>query len=270
MHPIPMRAAWATDVHLEFVEDAPRDEFCAALRDTGADCVLLTGDIGQADSTREHLERIAAAVDRPVYFVLGNHDYYGGSIASVRDAMERCCRESAHLHWLNSVGVIGFPPHTSLVGHDGWADGRLGDYAGSDVELNDYYVIDDFKGREGPERLEVLHRLGDEAARHFRRVLPEALAHHRSVVALTHVPPFREACWHEGKLSNGNWLPHFTCQAAGDAMIEVMRAHPGRELLVLCGHTHGAGEAEILPNLRVLTGGARYGAPVVQRVFEWA
>jgi len=39
---------------------------------------------------------------------------------------------------------------------------------------------------------------------------------------------------------------------------------------VLCGHTHGAGEAEILPNLRVLTAGARYGAPVVQRALEWA
>jgi len=131
-------------------------------------------------------------------------------------------------------------------------------------------VIDDFKGLDKQGRLELLHRLGDEAARHFRRVLPEALARHRRVVALTHVPPFREACWHEGRLSNGNWLPHFTCKAAGDAMVEVMRAHPDRELLVLCGHTHGAGEAEVLPNLRVRTGGARYGAPVVQRVFEWA
>lgn len=32
------------------------------------------------------------------------------------------------------------------------------------------------------------------------------------------------------------------------------------------GHTHGGGEADILPNLRVLTGGARYGNPTVQRV----
>jgi hypothetical protein len=99
--------------------------------------------------------------------------------------------------------------------------------------------------------------------------LPEALARQRRVVALTHVPPFREACWHEGRLSNGNWLPHFTCTAAGDAMAVVRRAHPDRELLVLCGHTHGAGEAEVLPNLRVRTGGAVYGAPVVERVLEW-
>jgi predicted MPP superfamily phosphohydrolase len=37
---------------------------------------------------------------------------------------------------------------------------------------------------------------------------------------------------------------------------------------MLCGHTHGGGEAEMLPNLRVLTGPATYGRPEVQRVVE--
>ncbi len=45
-----------------------------------------------------------------------------------------------------------------------------------------------------------------------------------------------------------------------------MEAHPDREMTVLCGHTHGEGEAQILPNLKVLTGGAEYGKPKVQRV----
>ena len=42
-----------------------------------------------------------------------------------------------------------------------------------------------------------------------------------------------------------------------------------RELLVLCGHTHGSGETQILDNLHVLTGGAKYGEPAIQRVFEF-
>src|SRR3954452_20529740 len=45
-----------------------------------------------------------------------------------------------------------------------------------------------------------------------------------------------------------------------------MAAHPGCEMTVLCGHTHSPGEASILPNLRVLTAGADYGRPVVQRI----
>ncbi len=36
----------------------------------------------------------------------------------------------------------------------------------------------------------------------------------------------------------------------------------------MCGHTHGEGEAQILPNLKVLTGGATYGEPTLQRVLE--
>ena len=49
-------------------------------------------------------------------------------------------------------------------------------------------------------------------------------------------------------------------------MAEAVAAHPGCSTTVLCGHTHSAGEARVLPNPRVLTGGAEYGRPDVQRV----
>jgi len=39
-------------------------------------------------------------------------------------------------------------------------------------------------------------------------------------------------------------------------------------ITTLCGHTHSPGEASILPNLTVLTGGAVYGQPVIQRMLE--
>jgi hypothetical protein len=88
------------------------------------------------------------------------------------------------------------------------------------------------------------------------------------VIAVTHVPPFREAAWYEGRTSDDNFLPHFSCKAAGDAMLRVMNSNPQCNLLVLCGHTHGSGEANLLNNLKVLTGKAVYGSPEVQRVFE--
>jgi hypothetical protein len=134
--------------------------------------------------------------------------------------------------------------------------------------LNDWGLIGEFGGfEEDPgERLAKLHALGDEARDHFRSVLPAALDRFRHVIALTHVPPFREACWYRHQISDDHWLPHFTCKVAGDALAEAMAARPAREMTVLCGHTHGAGEAQVLPNLRVLTGGAAYGAPTVQRV----
>ena len=136
--------------------------------------------------------------------------------------------------------------------------------------LNDYRLIEELSGLDERERLGQLHALGDEAAAHFRAVLPEALARFRRLIVLTHVPPFREACWHQGRISDDDWLPHFSCRAVGDVLAEAMAAHPECEMTVLCGHTHSPGEAQILPNLRVLTGGAVYGRPAIQRVLSAA
>lgn len=49
-----------------------------------------------------------------------------------------------------------------------------------------------------------------------------------------------------------------------------MRARPDRDLTVLCGHTHGRGYVEVLPNLRVKTGGATYGSPAIEEVLTVA
>jgi 3',5'-cyclic-AMP phosphodiesterase len=98
------------------------------------------------------------------------------------------------------------------------------------------------------------------------RVLPEALERFERVILLLHVPPFREACWHEGAVSGDDWLRHFGCKAVGEVILKYMRKHRDRRLLVLCGHTHSSGEIRPLRNVRVLTGGAAYGAPAVARV----
>jgi hypothetical protein len=84
------------------------------------------------------------------------------------------------------------------------------------------------------------------------------------------VPPFRESCWHKGKISDDDWLPHFACKAVGDVLLNAMRQWPDRQMTVLCGHTHSSGEALILPNLKVFTGAAEYGRPIVQTVLEIA
>ncbi len=264
------RLAWLTDVHLNFLRSAARNAFIERLAGTEADAFLVGGDIGESHDVVKYLVALRAGVGRPLYFVLGNHDFYRGTIAGVRAAVRETCRRLPDLHWMPDAGIVELTESTCLIGHDGWGDGRLGDYQGSDVLLNDFALIGEFGGfHEGSaERLARLHALGDEAAAHFRALLPDALARFRRVVVLTHVPPFRESCWHEGTLSDDRWLPFFSCKAVGDALIEAMAAAPDRQMTVLCGHTHGSGEAQILPNLRVLTGGAAYGKPTIQRVLE--
>jgi Icc-related predicted phosphoesterase len=270
-----MRLAWLTDIHLNFASIPARRALMESL-DEACDALVITGDIGESRSVAGFLRELELMLRRPIYFVLGNHDFYHSSIAETREAVSRQAADSEHQVYLTAEGVIGLTPQTALIGHDGWADGRLGDFDGSDVILNDYALIDELRFWTDAGEFEkhkvrdILLQLGDNAAAQLEAKLVAATSDYRHIIAATHVPPFRESVWYDGRLSDDNWLPHFSCRAAGDAMRCVMQSKPECDLLVLCGHTHGGGESQPLENLRVLTGSAKYGAPAIQRVVEVA
>lgn len=264
-----MKVAWLTDIHLEFLNKATRALFVRSLRDAAPDILLISGDIAQAPSLEEHLTYLAREVMRPIYFVLGNHDFYLGSIAEVRADVRKFTAQENGLHWLGAGGVVRLTNRTNLVGHDGWCDGRLGDYQHSGVRLNDFLLIDELSNLSKEALFETLNRLGDEAAAHFRRTLPEALETADHVVVVTHVPPFRESAWYNGRPCDPYWLPFFSCKAVGDVLSEFMQQYPNRRMTVLCGHTHGGGTSQILPNLTTVTGPAEYRSPVIQTIFDF-
>ncbi|MGE0353979.1 MAG: metallophosphoesterase [Gemmatimonadales bacterium] len=259
-----MSLLWLTDIHLEFLSPVELKRFLVRLAQARGDALLITGDISQAPTLEAHLRILERLLERPIYFVLGNHDFYSGSIAGVRTLATRLTRESPHTRWLPAVGVVPLSFDTALVGHDGWADARLGDPVNSRAVLNDFKLIEDFVGLELADRTALQHRLGDEAAAYLRSVLPAALRDYRRVIVATHVPPFAEASWHMGRMSDEDWLPHFACKATGDVLRQMMEDYPDREMLVLCGHTHSPHEVRIRPNLVVRSGGAKYGEPGVQ------
>lgn len=263
-----MKVAWLTDLHLNFLRPAERVDFLGHVRDLSPDALLISGDIGEARDVLHFLNQMLFAWPFPIYFVLGNHDFYFGSIADVRQRVKALCDEHPRLHYLTHCGVLELASGVGLLGHDGWADARLGDYERSNVMLNDYRLIAELAGYSKQTRLPVLRAMGQAAAEHVREHLQSAVAAYRTIYLVTHVPPFREACWHEGRISDDEWLPHFSCQAVGEAILEVMRPRPECQLIVLCGHTHSSGQTQPLPNVRVLTGRAVYGSPEVQRSFE--
>jgi predicted phosphodiesterase len=260
------KVAWLTDIHLEFCKPSEVISFCQEVVAAQPDVVLIGGDIGVASTLADLLATLAQHIERPIYFVLGNHDFYGGSITQIRHIMPQIARQSPWLNWLPASGIVELSQSTALIGHGAYADGRLGDGIRSQVQLNDYFYIEEFIGLPQIDRFAKLNALGDEAANYFRTLLPQALARYPKLLLLTHVPPFREACWHEGRLSDDDFLPHFSCQAVGEVLREIMQAHPQCQMTVLCGHTHGAGEAHILPNLQVKTGGTTYGQPEIQEM----
>lgn len=274
-----MKLAWLTDIHLNFVSSDEQRRLSIQLADSAADAFVIGGDIAEADSFTEALQMLADCVQRPVYFVLGNHDYYRSSIAAVRDDATQLTANYENLHWLPQSGVVSFDnTNTVLIGHGGWGDGRAGNFFESEVLLNDYLMIDEFREVTGdvmqldnglPKSLyNELNKLGDESAAYFQQTLPDAFRQSDNVIVLMHVPPFREACWHEGQTSDDNWAPHFVCHAAGEVIKMHAAANPDKRITILCGHTHGSGTADILPNLHVITGGVEYGHPQIQQLFD--
>jgi hypothetical protein len=113
-----------------------------------------------------------------------------------------------------------------------------------------------------------MRELAGQAEEHFMRLLPEALGGTRSILLLTHPPPFAESCSEEGDAPSELAMPYFVSKGVGDFLRETMGAHPENDLTVFCGHTHTARRTRILPNLLVLTGGARYGHPEVQLALD--
>jgi predicted phosphohydrolase len=262
------RLVWATDLHLDTVPEAAIEDFCSRVAQTQSEALLVGGDLGLASDLEYWLDYLAAHIQLPTYFVLGNHDYYGSDIESIRGRMRQL--DSPLLHWLPDTGCVELGDDTALVGHGGWGDARLGDFEASPVILTDYLAIKDLadevniqglvKGSWDKSRLKrKLAKLGDEAADCLRGNLVQALKSFARVIVLTHVPPFREACWHRGRISDDNWLPSFTCKAVGDLILSCAGSRPDCQVTVLCGHTHGSGKVQMPPNLTAYTAEAAYG-----------
>jgi predicted phosphodiesterase len=263
-----MRVVWATDIHLNFLGAEERALFFSSIRDRQPDAVFVTGDIAEAPSLVSLLDEMLRGIRVPLYFVLGNHDFYHGSISKVRSGLKHHCQVQPGLIYLSTAGMVQLTPTTVVVGHDGWGDGRYGNYPFSPVRLSDQELIEDFQDLDRDAVLGALHALGDEAARYLEERLDKALASYPHVICLTHVPPFKEACWYQGKPGNDDWLPYFACQAVGEVLLNVANARPDCLITVLCGHTHHAGFVQMRSNLRVMTGSAEYGAPRIQDTFE--
>lgn len=270
-----MKLTWLTDIHLCFLEKADRLNFYHAVAATHSDAVLISGDIAEAPSVVDLLQEMVEQIQKPIYFVLGNHDYYKGTIKDVKDTMRILSQSQELLHWLPAVGAMTLIPGVLLVGVDGWADGRLGDYYNSRVSLNDNrYIVDLVQAQALSKQhlLEKMQQLADSDANLLTEILSAELQNQQpqKIIILTHIPPFKEACCHKNKMSDNDWLPYFTCKAIGDVLLKFAKEYPDREFLVLAGHTHTKASYQPLENLMVKVGVAENFHPEIQEVFRIA
>lgn len=255
---------WSTDLHFDAAEKKQYKLYCELVLAHEPDIIFIGGDVSNGVSTFAYLQHLSKVINKPIYFVLGNHDFYYGSIIEIRSLAKHLSGELKTLHYLTESGALELTQDTCLIGHDGWSDARAGDYQNSEIVLNDYLLINDLNRLNSEERQNKLMALGDEAANYLKSQLELAFKKYDRAIILTHVPPFIESCLYKGKPADDNWLPHFVSLATGKALEEVMKMNPEKKLLVLCGHSHSGQNIEILPNLQCVTGHSELGLPNIQ------
>lgn len=264
-----MKLMWLTDLHLDEVDEKRRREFYSRLRNEDCDAVVVTGDISDARRLPGHLKELAQTFEtRPVYFVLGNHDFYGSSFADVDRAVSAVCEEQTNLRHLGHGEIIPLAGGSALVGHRGWADARAGWGSRTVIPNPDHKKIEDLCGLPEQDVFDKLAELGKESANYFRSILPYALQCYRHVWVATHVPPFTWAAFYKSKPCGRTHQPHYVNVSAGCAIRGISKSFPKSRLSVLCGHTHSAADVNASEKVRVIVGEARKKFPRMQKVFE--
>ncbi len=320
-----MRILHITDIHLDHLEESTKpayvgreepgswdkmkdfmDFYNNKIREEDIDFIVLTGDISVSQFLPGHLEFLQKGIKCPIYFILGNHDFYNDTKIFGGNSMK-----TAEYYSENSVVMyLTQKPYlekdyvtdkkVGFVGVDGWYDGKYSDFYKSDLYMTDFSCI----GEIHDANMRFIHEKW--MAGHFQPMFAGnlAMSYHmehglssvlkqkfqetaeqyavllrkhfdtilkeepETIVVATHVPPFIENSINKGKVSDDQWLPFFSSKSIGDVLLKYAEKNPGIQFLVLCGHSHGDGEYKPLDNLICLTTDAEYGQIHPGRVLE--
>jgi Icc-related predicted phosphoesterase len=211
-----------SDLHLEFSDRHPP----LSMPDTGADVVVIAGDIDNDTRAFDWAERMFPA--QTVLYVPGNHEYYGYELARAADALRERAAQSRNVRLLdNDATVID---GVRFLGSTLWTDFELfgreridAAFADSLKHVVDFRAIRSSRGRLlTPQDTIELHR----AARDFlERGLAEPFD--GPTVVISHHAP------HGGSL-HPRWAKHLSSAA----FVSDLTALMGKPALWVHGHTH--------------------------------
>jgi predicted phosphodiesterase len=267
-----MKLAWLTDIHLNFLHENGSKIFGEMINEEiECDSCVITGDIAEGNSLQFCLTEFKLGFKKPVYFVLGNHDFYNRSFKEVETMVKKHLHDPQKgLFWLRISNPIKLNDKSCLVGSCGFYDGIAGSAGLSNVGMMDWDVIKDFCGKKRKDLLgsikTVAHNLAVKAEINLEKACN---AGYDNILFATHYPPFEKSCWHMGKQSDEDWLPWFTSVSMGGILAKIALKYPEKKFTVICGHTHSEGFYQHFENLVVYTGKAVYYKPNVNMVLEF-
>ena len=276
-----MKLAWATDIHLDCVDDVITKVQDLAAQGSNCESFIISGDITIAPHLLTHLRIIEEVLEKPFYFVLGNHDYYFSDILSTRKSVSNACRSMSFAKYLATIPYVKLTNKVALLGHDGWYDAMNGNFRDSDIIMNDWIRIADFspailsngvgKMLNKDAIVNIARAICRASATHIVNGIKAAIRDkHEHVIVVTHVPPFKESynSTKYGITNSSLILPWYTSKTLGDTLLSAARAYPQVKFTVISGHAHSHYDDYLLNNLNVRVGNSQYGSPQIAGIID--
>ncbi|NCN89507.1 MAG: hypothetical protein GW936_08750 [Gallionella sp.] len=255
-----LKIGFFSDLHTEFMRPSilltPKDrrmgrirsleDFAADLAATYAHCdvIVAAGDIGEGEKAVNFLR--LAFPEKPVVYVMGNHDHWGGEIFRA----QRKVREAAagtNVHFLDAGQTVEIEGVT-FCGATLWTDYLLTDsaYAITTVEgvMNDFRKIriarpgkGDFCRLHAPDLLGFHHR--DLLT--IKQVMADALSQDKMLVVVTHHLPTAQSLWFDSEreymkdTKTWNFQASDVCYASH---LDYLFHQPDAPTVWIHGHSH--------------------------------
>jgi predicted phosphohydrolase len=289
---------WGTDLHLEWIGKDNFRKLCKQWPINKKDILFITGDISNYSVDNnfiDYLKIMINILNIPIYFVLGNHDFWGGRIGSIiantienisnKNNDSKISKEmgfnkdehldigSSLLHYLDNeeyINISKYNRDTYIIGTSGWYDISAGAKENTTVWLNDFDLITDFALAYYKPRLfesvkKIAARFNNEFDNKLNTFLNKHGDEHCKLFILTHVPPYEDSAKYNMKPTDSNFLPLFTNIQLGK-IIDKLKDYPNIEVTVLCGHTHCYAHYQPAKNIVVIAQGAEYKYPKIEEL----
>jgi predicted phosphohydrolase len=210
-------------------------------------------------------------IQKPIYYILGNHDFYGSSISEVKQQLKHINNISTYLKCCSEVESYSLTHNTVIVGHENWSDMGYR-FSGDDgIRMSDWDLIQEFDSVSRNKFLEtnklmkqvntILTPLAIQAMKHIEKGINKAVKNNKHVVILLHVPPFLEL--HKETSAKTTW---YVSKIMGDMLLTVADRNPGVRFTILSGHSHNDATFQARPNMICHTAEATYRYPTINGV----
>jgi 3',5'-cyclic-AMP phosphodiesterase len=231
---------WLTDTH---VWNKPA--FLNAILEEDPDFVFHTGDLTEGPMLEGFLDLLGRELNRPFYFVLGNHDFFLSDFTTTHTKVKALTVKYPNLIWMDEAGIVPLSSDTALIGARGWYDCLAGSQTLIPFSF-DWFMIKDFRALPNMKaRIEMFRDLAEQSADVLSARLKEAFETYETVYVLTHVPAWAEEFRSAHTYFPEFWASYNTNNSLGWAIENVMEKRADKRVVVLAGHIHSP-SAQIL------------------------